>query len=147
MSFCPSTVKLLFYAESNHSSCRSSPAVGLSLGSSFIILQRNFLSSFVSSGSSAIEKGFCFSFFWILHDGRKDMQSLIVRNLLVAHREGSKIISLLYQHMQWIGFIVGFKMRFENMPALSPNHAYELRIRVSRHNYCGNNDYMSSHLL
>ena len=50
------------YGNVNHSSCRSSFAVGLFLGSSFIILQMNSLSSLVNSGSSAIEKGFCFSF-------------------------------------------------------------------------------------
>jgi len=54
-------VKLYLYADVNHSSWRSSFAVGLSLGSSFMILSMNALSSFEISRSVIRPKGFIFS--------------------------------------------------------------------------------------
>ena len=48
------------YTSLSHGSCRSSFAVGLFLGSSFMILQINVLSSSAGSSSSACAKGFHF---------------------------------------------------------------------------------------
>ncbi len=49
----------------------------------------------------------------IVDDGRKDIQSLVVRDLLVAQRKPSEKIRLLYQDMEWIGFISGCSIRLK----------------------------------
>lgn len=54
-------VKRSLYVDVNHSSCRSSFAVGLSLGSNFMILSMNALSSFEISRSVMRPNGFIFS--------------------------------------------------------------------------------------
>ena len=51
--------------EVNHGSCKSSFAVGLSLGSSFIIFAMKSLSGIASSSSSDLENGSHFWFSWM----------------------------------------------------------------------------------
>jgi len=73
----------------------------------------------------------------IVHNGRKDIQSLVVRDLLVAQRKRSEEIRLLYKNMEWIGFISGCSIRgFTRVPALAPGQAYELRMGSVRYGQC-----------
>ncbi len=78
----------------------------------------------------------------IIHNGRKDIQSLVVRDLLVAQRKRSEKIRMLYQNMEWIGFISGCSIRgFKGVPALAPGQAYELRMGSVRYGQCEGYDW------